>query len=265
MRSGRQSLRAARGAFAAAALLSLLARSALGQCDASIKAAPGDIGYRDRGYACEGMFIGLQSAPHGVHVVSFVRGALRYHLGIDSIVDVGVGDVGSAVRPSVRVIGRARIPNLHWAFDGVVQPNSRLAWDLGKVVKRQGLGSESVGMHGVATRATGLGAPIFVPLDVGHSHAGDSLELIVRAPAAAELCWMKMEKTEIQSTQGCRSPWALAKSAPEGNPDGYFRIALPTPPAGEARLALKWRPLGGMASGQRRFGEPVYLTFLSPK
>ena len=60
------------------ALVALAPRVAMAQCDASVKPAPGEVGYKKRPYACEGMYIGLQSAPVGVQVVSLVRGALRY-------------------------------------------------------------------------------------------------------------------------------------------------------------------------------------------
>ena len=256
-----RTLRAASGC-AAIAFIALAPPAVGAQCDASVKPAPGEVGYKKRPYACEGMYIGLQSAPVGVQVVSLVRGTLGYRTEgeSDSVLFVKTRHNVSKLEPQVRVIGRARKANLHWALDGVVPVSNPLRWDLGTVVKPMKLDSTLIGIYGLARRRVvegGVGSPVFVPLEVTRSeHPANtaSVELIVRIPAAAALCWTVRGGRNVPplpSTPGCEP------SVPpiDGNADGYFKIVIPPQAEGEHQVLIRWRPRGAHV-----FSDPVPLS-----
>ncbi len=251
----------AAGGRIAIAVIALAPRFAEAQCDALVKPAPGEVGYKKRPYACEGMYIGLQSAPVGVQVVSLVRGALRYGKDSpsDSVLYVKARPNTVRLDPDVRVIGRARQANLHWALDGSVRVDSQMRWNLGAVVKPMDLDSGKIGVYGLARRRGpdgGLGGPIFVPLEITRGRAGggaEPVELIVRVPMAAELCWLAEEPGAAQTV--ATTPTCERVSPIEGNADGYFRIMIPPQPEGEHQLMIRWRPRGAQA-----FGRPVHLS-----
>lgn len=254
-------LRAAGGAGLAILLVALAPRPAGAQCDASVKPAPGAVGYQKRPYACEGMYIGLQSAPVGVQVISLVRGTLddiTKDERSDSVVYIKVRHKGPRLDPEVRVIGRPRQANLHWALDGTVRVGSYIRWNLGTVVKPMELDSAKIGIYGLAKLhgADGtLGGPVFVPLEVTRDSGdtgADEMELIVRIPMASELCWSLAEGKAAQKfamTPSC------VRKVPPINSDGYFRIEIPKQPPGERALAIRWRPRGAA-----NFGDPVHLS-----
>jgi hypothetical protein len=243
-------------------LCALVPALAAAQCDPSVKPAPGEVGYKKRSYACEGMYIGLQSAPVGVQVVSLVRGSLRYARDSrsDSVLYIKARHNTAHLEPRVRVIGRARQANLHWALDGSVRVDSVMRWDLATVVRPMGLDSPKIGVYGLATRRGpdgSLGGPVFVPLEVTRDSASartQPVELIVRLPLASELCWSLAEGKAAQ-TFATMAPCTPTVSPIDGNADGYFRIEVPPQPAGDHRLAIRWRPRGA-----RAFGDPVHLS-----
>jgi hypothetical protein len=254
-------LRAAAGGLATM-LVALGPRPLGAQCDASVRPAPGEVGYKKRPYACEGMYVGLQSAPVGVQVVSLVRGTLSYARDSrsDSVLYIKARHSTTHLEPQVRVIGRARQANLHWALDGSVGVSGEMRWDLGTVVKPMKLDSAKIGVYGLATRRgrDSLGGPVFVPLEVTRHRqpaTTDSVvELIVRVPMASALCWSLARGDSAQkfaAAPRCESPIQPI----DGNADGYFRIPLVRPSAGEHRLAIRWRPRGAPA-----FGKPVHLS-----
>ena len=254
-------LRAAGGGGLAILLVALAPSLAGAQCDASVKPAPGEVGYKKRPYACEGMYIGLQSAPVGVQVVSLVRGTLRYakDSGSDSVLYIKARHNTKLLERDVRVIGRARQANLHWALDGSVRAGSEMRWDLGTVVKPMDLDSTKIGVYGLAKR-TGpdgnLGGPIFIPLEVTRGSAPastEAVELIVRVPLASALCWSLPTETDAHAF-ATTSRCARIVRPIGGNSDGYFKIDLPPQSEGEHRLAIRWRPKYGQA-----FGRPVHL------
>ncbi|HJR67769.1 MAG TPA: hypothetical protein VJ802_15155 [Gemmatimonadaceae bacterium] len=250
----------AAGGGLAVALVALAPRVAMSQCDASVKPAPGEVGYKKRPYACEGMYIGLQSAPVGVQVVSLVRGSLRYskEAPSDSVLYVKARPSASRLEPEVRVIGRARQANLHWALDGSVRVDRPMRWNLETVVKPMELDSAKIGVYGVARRRGpdgSLGGPIFVPLEITRARAASAsepVELIVRVPMAAELCWLVQKPGAVQPVANTSCERRV--SPVDGNPDGYFRIVIPPLPEGEHQLAIRWRPRGTQA-----FGNPVHF------
>jgi hypothetical protein len=250
----------AAGGFAA--LVAIVPVPAAAQCDASVKPAPGEVGYKKRDYACEGMYVGLQSGPIGVQVVSLVRGALRYtsELPADGLLYVKVRHRSHRLDPRVRVIGRARQANLHWALDGAVRFDSVLRWDLAKVVRPMRLENTSIGLYGVTHRLgpdANLGGPVFVPLEVTPSEdpaPTEAVELVVRVPAAAEICW-SVSKRDAPPAEGLSAQCTPKVGPIDGNADGYFRIVIPPMSDGEHRVAIRWRPRGAQA-----FGNPVHLS-----
>ena len=254
---------AAGGCLAVALLLAVPVSSAA-QCNASVKPAPGEVGYRKRPYACEGMYVGLQSAPVGVQVVSLVRGTLSYAKDSrgDSVLYIKVRAPTRQLAPRVNVIGRARQANLHWALDGTVHVNGQMRWDLTTVVKPMELDSAKIGVYGLATRQGpdgSLGGPIFVPLEVTRdtapAYTPESVELIVRIPLASALCWFlgdEVNERAFATSPSCITPIVRPL---DGNSDGYFKIAIPAGSEGAHRLAIRWRPRSGQT-----FGKPVHLS-----
>lgn len=225
-----------RVAAAAVALALAVPLTVSGQCRSSVRPQPGDLGYRDRSYACEGFYVGTQNAPLGVQVVSFLRGGWPPDLERDQPVTVhappGLRQT-SSLGDDVLVVGRARTDATRWALDGSASPDRPMVWDLSKVFTHSSLEFDQVGLFGETS--TGLGGPVFLPLGVGPHQEGEArpTELVVRVIGAADVCWAFHPAS--QCTEG-------AAPLPA---DGYFAIDLPSPnEPGEARLLVWWRQQG---------------------
>lgn len=204
-----------------------------------VEAQPGEAGYKQRGARCEGMYVGRQSAPINIQVVSLVKGGLDFPSTVDEVkirVPEALADVDS-LSQRVTVTGDTREANLHWALDSAhpLRPGQAISWDL-EVLRQVDLESDRLGLYGRTTHESGLGGPIFVPVAVtipGASVPSDEpIELVFRIPAAAGACWSD------GTGNGCRQPASLL------NADGYFRIEIPPGEPGPATLAFRWRPSG---------------------
>lgn len=226
-------------AFLAALLVGALAPAgASSQCALSVRPKPGDTGYRERDQRCEGMYVGLQSAPLNVQVISLVKGGLSYRLDseireIEVRVPAALAN-DAELEKRVLIVGRAREPNLNWALDGFASPGSPMNWKLDDVVRKEQLSSDRIGLFGETKRTDGMGGPVYIPLEVSRSAGAQAatIELIVRIPPAAAASWSV-------GTGADRKP------AEPLNADGYFRIVLPATPAPEkTRVAVYWRPRG---------------------
>ncbi len=216
-------------------------------CTLRVEPQPGRTGYRNRGYRCEGMYVGLQSAPRNVQVVSLVKGGLRYALpgapGAapgDTLLYVHVPALPASFGRAapVLLLGRGREANLNWALDAAVPPGRHLAWNLADVVAPERLPSRRIGIAGQAGGgASGSGGTVHIPLAVGRSPsagtAPDSIEMVVKVPGAARVRWF------FASNQA-------AAEAERLNVDGYFRIVLPPRrgPPGVELIGISWRPRG---------------------
>jgi len=227
------------------------AASALAQgsdCPLTVKPRDDTTGYRRRGDRCEGMFIGLQSAPLKVQVVSLVNGGLHYDLHNDALLYIHVPSLPANVSTGGPVVlqGRAREANLNWALDAAAPVGSSLKWELTPVIIPQALTSDRIGLVALV-RPSALSDPLFIPLGVSRDAAApppsrDSLELVVRVPGASGVRW--------SPAIGKDCPNAVSASCREAarlNADGYFRIVVAAGPEGEVPLAIYWRPRGSQA------------------
>ncbi|HEX6048354.1 MAG TPA: hypothetical protein VFZ21_03775 [Gemmatimonadaceae bacterium] len=214
-------------------------------CPLPVTARADPTGYQPRGNRCEGMFVGLHSAPLKVQVVSLVTGGLRYDLAQDTLLYIHVPPLPAKLS-SVRAVvlqGRGREANLNWALDASTGLSSSLTWELSQVVRPRGITSNRIGLAAQA-RTSALGDPLFIPLGVSRDPTarpgtGDSLELIVRVPGASGARWAFATDTGCRGGEG-----AGCRGAVRLNVDGYFRIVIPPGPEGEATLAVFWRPRG---------------------
>lgn len=210
-----------------------------------LEAQPGDAGYKPRGERCEGMYVGRQSAPINIQVVSLVKGGLDVPQAIDEVrihVPRALADIDS-LSHDVSIVGDTREANLHWALDSTepLRPGQAISWDL-EVLRRVRLESKRLGLYGRTTHESGLGGPIFVPVAVtapGASVPADApIELVFRIPAAARACLFDT------SNGGC------SQRASPLNADGYFRIVIPPGEPGPTTLAFRWYPSGSPTSNQ---------------
>lgn len=211
-------------------------QDARAQCR-DVEAQPGDAGYKPRGERCEGMYIGRQSAPINIQVVSLVKGGLDVPQSVEEV-EIRIPEaLADSLSKNVSIVGDTREANLHWALDSTdpLRPGEAIPWNL-EVLRKVGLKSERLGLYGRTTHESGLGGPIFVPVVVtapGASVPSDEpIELVFRIPAAAGACWSD------GTGNGCRQPASLL------NADGYFRIEIPPGEPGPATLAFRWRPSG---------------------
>jgi hypothetical protein len=194
------------------------------------------------------MFIGLQSAPLKVQVVSLVSGGLRYDLHNDALLYIHVPSLPAKVTAGSPVVlqGRGREANLNWALDATAPVGSSLKWELTPVIVPQALTSDRIGLVALV-QTSALSDPLFIPLGIDREPAAppashDSLELVVRVPGASAVRWSPATGKDCPNavSAGCRDASRL-------NADGYFRIILPAGPEGEAPLAIYWRPRGSQA------------------
>ncbi len=219
--------------------------SAQGDCALTVKPRGDSTGYRKRGVRCEGMFVGLQSAPLKVQVVSLIKGGLRYDVARDSLLFIQVPWLPAAVNPRDTVVlqGRGREANLNWALDAFARESTSVRWELDQVIRPEGLNSERIGLVAQA-HTSALRDPLFIPLGVSRDSAvratsADSLELVVRIPSASAVRWA------FASDDKCADGVsASCQEASRLNVDGYFRIKMPPGPRGEVSLAIYWRARG---------------------
>lgn len=205
------------------------------ECALKVEPQRGDTGYRERGQHCEGMYVGLQSAPLNVQVISLVKGGLRYDLSRDRVLYVHVPTLPDQLNAGdVLLQGRGREANLNWALDAPVPVGKHLTWDLTEVVVREQLPSSRIGIAG-QIQASDLDAPVYIPLLISKSvqtpAVPDSLELVVKIPGASAARW-------AFASSGKKHP------AERLNVDGYFRIVVPPGEEGETALNIYWRPRG---------------------
>ncbi len=199
------------------------------RCDPSLRGLPSATGYRARAYGCEGLYIGLQSAPLAVQVVSFVKGGIDPNPNANELRLLAPPGLDLANFLSrVQVIGRARAPNLNWALHGTTSSDSIMRWDLDEVVIPANLNISRLGIHGHATRRSGVGPPMYVPLAVvsngGAVEPSDSLELVLRILEAAETC----------------VSYAEHRSCSNGK-DSYFTFRIPPGEPSQVVLQVRWR------------------------
>jgi hypothetical protein len=211
------------------------------ECLLRVQPRDGETGYHDRGQRCEGMYVGLQSAPVNVQVVSLVKGGLHYDLARDRLLYVRVPAI-TGLRDPVVLRGRGRESNLNWALDASLAPGGRLVWNLTDVIVREQLSSDRIGIFGqTVEHRAGFADTVFVPLAVGGSEAPeasrDSIELIVKIPGASGLRW-------------ALDPGGEQHPSERLNVDGYFRIVVPPGRAEQVALDLYWRPRGKLAFNQ---------------
>jgi hypothetical protein len=218
------------------------------ECPLTVKPRDDTTGYKRRGDRCEGMFIGLQSAPLKVQVVSLVNGGLHYDLHNDALLYIHVPSLPANVSAGGPVVlqGRGREANLNWALDATAPVGSSLKWELTPVIIPQALTSDRIGLVALV-RPSALSDPLFIPLGVTGVPAAaratrDLRELVVRVPGASGVRWSPATGKDCPNVVGggCREATRL-------NADGYFRIVVPAGPEGEAPLAIYWRPRGSQA------------------
>ncbi len=212
------------------------------QCDPSLRAVGESTGYRKRAYGCEGLYVGLQSAPLAVQVVSLTKGSLHHEArGAELRVVPPPGLDLTNLMSGIQVIGRARAPNLNWALHGITTRDREMRWNLNEVVIPAALELRRLGVHGQTGRRSGVGPPVYVPLafvPTGQNvQTTDSLELVLRVLEAAEVC----------VTHG------TTRICPRGV-DSYFTFRLPAGSSGETVLQVRWRRFR-----QPAFGEPELI------
>jgi hypothetical protein len=193
-----------------------------GTCALRAQPQSGSTGYRSRTARCEGMYVGLQNASRNVQMISLVQGGLQFDTVGPSVLLVAVPHVAGS--PVVQVRGTTREANLNWALDATLQGGGTLEWNLGDVLRPEGITSDRIGLMGQA-------GELYVPVAI-RGRSGDSTEVVIRMPSAAAVRW---------STPGM----ATAAPAERLNVDGYFRIMLPPAArAGEQVLTVTWRVRG---------------------
>lgn len=221
------------------------------QCAIQAKPRPGDTGYRDRTYGCEGLYIQLQAATLNIQVISLVKNGLRLPTTDVAAACIHVPRTLPRLRDPVAVIGRGREANLNWALDGLAWPAVPMTWPLEPVIRQIGLGSSQIGVFGETRKESGLGGPVYIPVDVrpregrctDTANVGPApAELVIRIPAAGSIKYRLDAGVWLD-----KRPY---------NGDGYFLIELPAPETvGLADVEIRWTP-----SGRWQFGAPESLS-----
>lgn len=213
-------------------------------CALSVKTDNTRTSYQKRDYGCEGIYVGLQSAPLNVQVVSLVRGPFELDQDVASLVirTSPPAELDRDFSLRTRVLGRAREANLNWAMDGFAKADSPMVWNLRAVVHPLALTGDQIGVTGLRERQSGLAGPMFVPVAI--TAAGAPLPhqapigMIVRIPAASAVQW-RLSPDDA---------WIVAEDVHAT--DGYFGIALPAGPPAMLRVLVRWRARGTPSWGE---------------
>lgn len=223
-------------------------------CPLKVRPKSGSTGYQNRdttgGVVCEGMFIGEQSVPLNVRVVSLLKGGLGYALGDspgNSQLYVHLPPSSADLSPSQPVVvqGRARRANLNWALDATVRPGSSgLPWDLDWTIHPEALPGDQLGLFG-QIRTSELGDPLFVPVVVSRSRsmpaaAPGPIALVIHIPGAARVQWF--DASSRASCPGQKDACHEVKGT-----DGYFAIPIPRltgESPGILPIGILWRARG---------------------
>lgn len=218
-------------------------------CALNVKTDGASTSYQKREYGCEGIYVGLQSAPLNVQIVSLVRGSFNLGQGVRSMMirTSPLAGLDSDFDLRTQVLGRARIANLNWAMDGFAKADSPMVWNLEAVVRPLELETVQVGVTGLRERQSGLAGPVFMPVAITPTDAAlphqAPIEMVVRIPAASAAQW----------SLAPGDAWDDASDVHAA--DGYFGITLPAGPPGILRVLVRWR-----ARGTPAWGEPERLS-----
>lgn len=164
-------------------------------CALNVKTDGASTSYQKRDYGCEGIYVGLQSAPLNVQIVSLVRGTFDLGQDVRSMM-IRTGPLAgpdSDLSLRTRVLGRARKANLNWAMDGFAKADSPMVWNLHAVVHPLALGTDQIGVTGLRERPGSLAGPVFMPVAITPTDAAlpprAPIEMVVRIPAASAVQW----------------------------------------------------------------------------
>jgi len=214
------------------------------QCALRVTAQPGETGYRKRDYGCEGLYVQLQAASINVQVISLVKGGLTFDA--SDVVEIHVPPQLPGLRDSVAIFGRGREANLNWALDWFARPGRPMTWRLGHVVRQIRIDAARLGVFGQTVKASGLGAPVHVPVAVRPPGVSPvprdaTIDFVIRIPLAGAAQWRL----------GPAAEWVAARPY---NGDGFFAFALPAHLSGENDFEIRWSP-----RGKREYGAPESL------
>ncbi len=227
---------------------SLAAQGANG-CALPYEARPGTTGYQKRDYGCEGYYVQPQAASLNVEVLSLVRGGISF--GDQDRVQLAIPRLSAGLRESATIFGTGLVPGLNWALDGVARPDAPMNWVLSTVVRRDSLPPQNIGLMATARRQSGMGAPVFVAVEIrdpsrgaANSSAQRTTTLVFRVPLAGIAEWRV-------------APGTAWKRAEALDGDGRFSCTLPESVRGEVDVEVRWA-----RRGSRTFGATEALRLL---
>lgn len=208
-------------------------------CKQKVEPVSGSMGYKDRGYGCEG-FIVQPQANLNIQVLSLIQGAVP--LDAASTLLIGVPpQLPDTLATNTTVFGSGMTAGMNWALDGSSRPGSPMKWSVTTVARSAGLSATSLGLFARAASSARFATPWYVAVRVAETPtAFDSrakspntpaTELVVRIPAASA----------IQYYIPSLKMWETA-DAMDG--DGRFKCVIPASERDALELQLKWRPRG---------------------
>ncbi len=226
-----------------------LAAQGANGCALPYEARPGSTGYQKRDYGCEGYFVQPQAASLNVEVLSLVRGGITF--GDQDRVQLAIPRLSTGLRESATVFGTGLVSGLNWALDGVARSDAPMTWVLSTVVRRDSLRPQNIGLMATARRQSGMGAPVFVAVEMrdpsrgaANTSAPRSTALVFRVPLAGIAEWRV-------------APNGVWKRAESLDGDGRFSCTLPESVRGDVEVEIRWA-----RRGSRTFGATEALRLL---
>jgi hypothetical protein len=161
--------------------------AAAGACS-NVQPTPGVYGYQQRREPdrCEGLYVS-PVAGEELEFLSLVLGKVRYNVGSDKTLVVGVPDVGPLQATQVFVEARALPSGTYYRMDTTVESKGSFRWPLATVIEPVELLPDTIGVVGWVSRGpVKVFVPVSVSVDSTSTTSRQSPEMILRSSADIE-------------------------------------------------------------------------------
>ncbi len=198
---------------------------AFAQCDASVQAAGGSLGYKSRGQHCEGFYRSLVSA-NDLQIVHFTKGGLAYSATEAEKIRLSV-PVVTDLPVNVRSMGIPR--NLFYQMDVVLNYGDSFDWNTGEILLKN-QSTKYARMLGLLGFTESGNRRVYVPVQVDQAERSEGFQIkLVASTTVKQLKWRLRGQTEYEEIRGGRSftpGQAIPVYLPGDLPEGTYTLEI---------------------------------------